>query len=75
MRFPSTHHQGEIMEKLKLEIDTLAVQSFATESLGKAAPGTVQGRDASSPGCPGFSWPWTGCTGCSCDEVCVTPAC
>jgi hypothetical protein len=59
------------MKKLALTLDTLAVETFATQQERETAPGTVH---ANSHVCP-FSWPYTGCTGCTCEEVCLTPAC
>ena len=66
------------MKKLVLDLDSLDVQSFSTQPEPKPRPGTVYAH-ATQPlytcfYC-GMSWPYTGCTDCSCFEVCQTPAC
>jgi hypothetical protein len=64
------------MKKLALDLDTLDVQSFATQSAAKPGAGTVHAHShlVSCFYC-GMSWPYTGCTDCSCFEICNTPAC
>jgi hypothetical protein len=61
------------MKKLTLNLESLAVQSFPTQpQAGGTQLGTVRANDASRASncaCP-LSCPWTGCTDCSCFEIC-----
>ena len=57
--------------KLRLDVESLEVETFAAESEALPQKGTVHAHSggASVRACP-FSAPWTGCTACTCDEVC-----
>jgi hypothetical protein len=60
--------------KLRLNLDSLRVETFVADPEATPRRGTVHAQeDETERHCP-LSWPWTGCTGCTCDEVCVTPA-
>lgn len=63
------------MKKLTLDPESLAVQSFPTEpETGGTNLGTVRANDHSPISdciCP-FSCPGTGCTDCSCVEICTS---
>ncbi|HEX8393969.1 MAG TPA: hypothetical protein VF665_16620 [Longimicrobium sp.] len=54
------------MKKLKLDVETVAVQSFPTEQIDAPAPGTVRGQEAFAPSYIDF----TAChTYCSCPDT------
>ena len=61
------------MKKLALNPESLAVQTFPTQSETDGTRlGTVRANDAtriSDCMCP-ETCPWTGCTDCSCFEIC-----
>ena len=61
------------MKKLTLNPESLAIQSFPTQSeAGGTQLGTVRANDwtrATVDCCP-WTCPWTGCTDCSCFEIC-----
>ncbi len=62
------------MKKLTLDPESLAVQSFPTQPETGVRLGTVRANDgsrASDCACP-MSCPWTGCTDCSCFEICLS---
>ncbi len=66
------------MKKLALDLDSLDVQSFATQPERNPKSGTVYAHSRShgfSCFYCGMSWPYTGCTDCSCFEICETPGC
>jgi hypothetical protein len=53
------------MNKLKLDLDTVRVESFETSAEGRQG-GTVRGNDSGADwnytnSCPGTTCPWTGC--------------
>lgn len=62
------------MKKLILNPESLAVQSFPTQPEGGTQLGTVRANDGSRPtiDCCPMSCPWTGCTGCSCFDICTS---
>ena len=60
------------MRKLTLDPESLVVQSFPTQPATGPLLGTVRAHNASPISdcvCP-ESCPWTGCTDCSCFDVC-----
>jgi hypothetical protein len=65
------------MRKMKLDIETVAVESFATEAGELDARGTVCGNAVTQPictaetrcGCP-LSWDGSCRTGLNCQQVC-----
>ena len=59
--------------KLRLDVESLEVETFAAEPEALPQKGTVHahsGRE-SVCACP-FSVPWTNCTGCTCDAGACT---
>lgn len=57
------------MRKIRLELDTLMIDSFSTERSGEAVKGTVAGQESGSDysyftGCPSVSW--SGANNCFC---------
>lgn len=59
------------MRKLKLDVDSLAVESFTPESVRGERGGTVNGQDATKGGntCNNFSCQ----VGCTFQESCTNP--
>jgi hypothetical protein len=59
------------MDKIRIDVDALEVESFATAERGAKERGTVRGHDYSYPNwdCP-FSWGNLGCQSISGEVVC-----
>lgn len=69
------------MEKVRLTLDELQVQSFATTEQGAGRRGTVHGHDAPSDAVecptadPAYGTCWGSCNGCSDSCDCETANC
>lgn len=52
------------MRKIRLEPETLEIDSFATQKQGAELKGTVQGHESNWTQCPSMSW--SGAYACFC---------